>query len=124
MQDNDQSAYLRATAIFKRGLKASSNGVHRTLNRAPKGKGWVPCRNAPTGMMCKPDKVREAIGYFKAAYDVFPDIVALNQIALSYEMLGEFEEARPYFQKMKEQALRQNMPAYVGAAEAGLGRMG
>jgi len=32
-----------ATAIFKLGVKASRAGIHRALNRAPKGKGWVQC---------------------------------------------------------------------------------
>ena len=39
-----------------------------------------------------------------------PDIVALNQIALGHEMLGEFEAARQHF-------------TYVEAAEAGLARL-
>lgn len=55
----DPERYAQATVLFKRGMKASSVGVHRTLNRPPKGKGWVPCPNAPEGMFCRPDKVRE-----------------------------------------------------------------
>ena len=48
-----------ATVIFKLAVKASSAGVHRTLNRAPKGKGWMQCVNSPAGVMCRPEKVRE-----------------------------------------------------------------
>ena len=83
----------RATALFKLAVKANSSAVHRTLNRPPKGKGWIQAANSPTGLMCRPAKVREAIELF----DEFPDIVALNQIALAYEMLGEFEAARMNF---------------------------
>jgi hypothetical protein len=53
----------------------------------------------------------------------FPDIVALNQIALAHEMLGEFEAARSYFTKMRQQALSEENPAYVQAAERGLARL-
>jgi tetratricopeptide (TPR) repeat protein len=118
----DQSRYREATAIFKLGVKANSGGVHRTLNRKPKGKGWVQCRNSPVGVMCRPDKVRESIEYFKKAYEIFPDIVALNQIALAYEMIGEFEAAREYFVLMKEQAEREANAAYLKAAELGFER--
>lgn len=93
--------YREATAVFKLALKVSSNAVHRTLNRPPKGKGWVQCRNGPEGLMCRPDKVRESIEHFKKAYEIFPDIVALNQIALAYEMIGEFDAARQHFSLMK-----------------------
>jgi hypothetical protein len=51
------------------------------------------------------------------------DIVALNQIALGHEMLGEFEAARQRFTRMREQALAESMGAYVQAAEAGLVRL-
>ena len=54
--------------------------------------------------MCRPDKVREAIEHFKRAYDVCPGIVALNQIALAHEMIGEVRAARGYYFLMKEQA--------------------
>ena len=50
------------------------------------------------------------------------DILALNQIALAYEMLGQFEAARKHFARMREQALAQNIAAYVQAAELGLAR--
>lgn len=110
-------------AVFKLALKASSKGVHRTLNRPPKGKGWVQAVNSPTGLMCRPAGVREAIELFAKAYQEFPDIVALNQIALAYEMLGEFEPARTYFIKMRTQAESENNAAYRQAAELGLSRI-
>jgi tetratricopeptide (TPR) repeat protein len=118
----DQSKYRQATAVFKLGLKANSKGVHRTLNRKPKGKGWVQCRNSPTGIMCRPDKVGESIEHFKKAYEIYPDIVALNQIALAYEMVGELEMARQQFLLMKEQAQHEQNSAYLNAAELGLER--
>jgi hypothetical protein len=123
MSEIDREKYQRATAIFKLGVKASNAAVHRTLNRTPKGKGWVPCFNAPAGVMCRPEKVRESIAHFKAAYDIYPDIVALNQIALSYEMLSEVDAARDYFTRMRQQALEQNNSAYVQAADFGLRRL-
>ena len=113
-----------ATEIFKLALKASKAGIHRTLNRAPKGKGWVQCINAPAGVMCRPEKVRESIELFVRAYQMFPDIVALNQIALGHEMLGEREAAQAHFTRMREQAIAENLAAYVQAAEAGLARLG
>ena len=39
MPEFDESKYKEATAVFKRGVKANSAGMHRTLNRPPKGKG-------------------------------------------------------------------------------------
>jgi hypothetical protein len=113
----------RAMVFFKLAAKASSVGIHRTLNRSPKGKGWVQAINAPAGLMCRPAKVRESIDLFVKAYQEFPDIVALNQIALAHEMLGEFEAARSHFTKMREQALVEANPAYVQAAELGLARL-
>ena len=50
--------FQEATVFFKLGVKANRTGVHRTLNRPPKGKGWVPCRNMPEGMLFR----HEAIG--------------------------------------------------------------
>lgn len=117
-------ARREATEIFKLGLKASKAGIHRTLNRAPKGKGWVQCVNAPAGLMCRPEKVRESIELFARAYQTFPDIVALNQIALGYEMLGEREAARAHFVRMRERAIAENLSPYVRAAESDLGRLG
>jgi hypothetical protein len=111
-----------ATVVFKLALKANAKAFHRTLNRAPKGDGWVQCRNAPEGMMCRPGKVRESIELFQKAYAIFPDIVALHQIALSHEMMGEFAAARDHFLAMKEQAGREGIPAYVQAADLGLER--
>ena len=61
----------RATAIFKLGLKASRAGIHRTLNPAPRGAGWVQCVNSPAGVMCRPEKVRESIEHFERAYQEF-----------------------------------------------------
>ncbi len=118
----DPIRHQAATAVFKLGLKASSSGVHRTVNQDPKGKGWVQCKNAPKGMMCKPEKVKESIEYFKIAYEIFPDIVALNQIALGYEMLGENEKAKEYYTRMKSQAERESNEAYTRAAEQGIVR--
>ena len=112
-----------ATAIFKLGVKASRSGIHRALNRAPKGKGWVQCINSPVGVMCRPEKVRESVEYFARAYRTFPDIVVLNQIALGHEMLGEFEAARQHFTRMRERALAENIPGYVQAAGSGLARL-
>lgn len=73
--------------------------------------------------MCRPEKVRESIAHFTRAYQTFPDIVALNQIAIAHEMLGELEAARHHFTRMREQALAENIPAYAQAAEAGLARV-
>jgi tetratricopeptide (TPR) repeat protein len=72
--------------------------------------------------MCKPDKVKEAIEYFKKAYEIFPDIVALNQIALAYEFIGEKSVALDYFRRMKAQAEVDNNAAYSQAAELGISR--
>src|SRR5688572_30030551 len=119
----DPAKRQEAMAIFKLAAKASSNAVHRTLNRPPKGKGWVQCVNSPAGVMCRPDKVREAIEYFRKAYAVFPDVVALYQIALHYEMIGELENAREHFMRVKAQVEREANPAYsayVNAAQLGL----
>jgi tetratricopeptide (TPR) repeat protein len=65
---------------------------------------------------------RAAIELFKRAYEIFPDIVAVNQIALAYEMIGEFEAARRYFLLMHEQAARETNAAYLQAAAIGLER--
>lgn len=119
----DPDTRREATVIFRLGVKASSAGIHRTLNRAPKGKGWVQCVNSPAGVMCRPQKVRESIILFTQANQICPDIVALNQIALAHEMLGEFEAARQHFTRMREQALAEGVPAYVQAAELGLARV-
>ena len=124
MSEFDPVRYKEASVVFKRGLKASSAGIHRTLNRAPKGKGWVQCKNAPEGVLCRPAKVKESLGYFKTAYEICPNIVALNQIALGHEMIGESEEARAYFSLMKEQAQREDYEAYRIVAEMGLQRLG
>lgn len=120
----DPIRYQKATVVFKRGLKASRAGIHRTLNRAPKGKGWVRCSGACEGIFCKPAKVKESIDFFKAAHEIFPDIVSLNQIALAYELLGEIQEAGTWFLRMKEQAEREGNAAYLNAAELGLRRVG
>lgn len=119
---SDESRYQEATALFKRGVKVSTAAVHRTVNRRPKGKGWVQCVNAPAGMMCRPDKVRESIEHFKKAYDVFPGLVALNQIALAHEMLGELLAARGYYLLMKEQAESESDSSYLDTADLGLSR--
>ena len=95
-------------------LSLSSNaGIHRALNRPPKGKGGVQCVNAPAGVMCRPEKVRESIEHFARAYQTFPDIVALIQIALGYEMLGELGAAREHFERMRDEALALSLAAYV-----------
>ena len=112
--------------FIKAALKASGRAVHRTLNRPPKGKGWVQCVNSPAGVMCRPDGVREAIEQFKKAYAIFPDVVAIYQIALHYEMIGELEAAREHFVRVKAQVEREAKPAYaayVQAAELGLSRL-
>ena len=96
--------------------------MHRTLNRDPRGKGWVRCGGIFEGLMCKPDRVKEAIEYFKIVYEVFPEIVALNQIALAYEAVGENQLAVEYYRQMKDQARLENNDAYIQAAELGLGR--
>jgi hypothetical protein len=123
MSDSDRDNRREATAIFKLGVKASKAGIHRTLNQPPRGKGWVQCFNSPVGIMCRPEKVRESIQHFQRAYQTIPDIVALNQIALAHEMLGEFEAARQYFSQMQKQARAENITAYVEAAQLGLARL-
>ena len=110
--------------LFKQGMKASSVGVHRTLNRPPKGKGWVPIANYPEGVFCRPEKVRESIDWFQRAYAILPDIVVLNQIALGYEMIGEVEEARAWFVRVREQAEREGNEPYRQSAEMSLKRLG
>jgi hypothetical protein len=71
-----------------------------------------------------PSKRPEATVHFKKGYATFPDIVALNQIALAHEMLGEFEAAMRYFLLMKEQAQREANPAYLKAANLAFARIG
>lgn len=124
MTPSEQARYREATAIFRMALKASQLAVHRTLGRPPKGKGWVQCHNSPPGLMCRPQKLREALALFQKAYDIFPDIVAVNQLALGYEMLGETDIALRFFRQMHEQARREENAAYVQAAEVGLARLG
>lgn len=111
-----------ATEVFKLANKTMESGMHRTVNREPKGKGWVHCAMGVKGMMCKPDKVKESIELFAIAYEVFADIVALNQIAIAYEIIGEKQEAAGYFKRMKDQAEREKDDIYSQAAEAGLAR--
>ena len=118
----DPIRYKAATAVFKLATKTTDAGVHRTLNREPNGKGWVQCVNSPTGLMCRPDKVREGIEYFRIAYEIWPDIVSLNQIALGYEMIGETAEASEAFEKMLAQAEAEHNSAYLDAAQRGLER--
>ena len=113
-----------ALAVFKLGMKANAVGVHRTLNRPPKGEGWVQCVNSPAGVMCRPATVRESIEHFKKAYSIFPDIVALYQVALAYEMLGELEPAREHFVLVKAQAEKEANAAYRQGAELGIQRLG
>jgi hypothetical protein len=113
MSEVDRGKRREATAFFKLGFKANKAGIHRALNRPPKGQGWMQCVNSPAGVMCRPEKVREAIEHFARAYQTLPDIVALNQIALGHEMLGEFEAAHRHFARIREQALAENIPAYV-----------
>jgi tetratricopeptide (TPR) repeat protein len=122
MTQFDPIRHKAATAIFKMALKTLESGMHRTLNRDPKGKGWVSCAPHFEGIWCRPDKVEEAIEYFKIAYEVFPDIVALNQIAIAYETLGKYPLAIDFFARMKEQANLEGNDVYVQAADAGLGR--
>jgi len=111
-----------ATEVFKLANKTMESGMHRTVGRDPKGKGWIPCEFGVEGMMCRPGKVTEAIELFRIAYEVFPDMVALNQVALAYEIIGDKKSATEYFGKMKEQAGRENDDVYAQAAEAGLAR--
>ena len=114
----------RAMAFVKLAIQANSKGVHRTLNRPPKGKGWVQCVNAPAGILCRPERVRESIEHYKTAYSIFPDIVALYQIALAHEMLGEAREARERSLELKSQAAREGNASYGKAADALLARLG
>jgi hypothetical protein len=113
-----------AMALFKLARNADSKAVHRTLNRPPRGKGWVQGVNMPEGLMCRPDKVREAIELYRRSYAIFPDIVVLNQIALAYEMIGDLDAAREYALLMKAQAEREGNAAYVHGAERSLARLG
>jgi tetratricopeptide (TPR) repeat protein len=109
--------------FVKLAIKANSKGVHRTLNRPPKGKGWVPCANGPAGLFCRPDALRESIEHYRKAYSIFPDIVALYQIALAHEMLGEAPLAREHFRLVAAQAANEGNAAYAQAARIGLGRL-
>ncbi len=120
--DIDPIRHKAATTVFKLAAKTLEAGMHRTLNRPPKGKGWVPCATGPEGIMCRPEKVKEAIEYCKIAYEIHPDIVALNQIALGYEVIGDPESAVVYFRDMERQAEHEDNIAYLGAARAGITR--
>lgn len=71
MKKFDPIRHKAATAVFKLAVKTSESAIHRTVNREPKGKGWVQCQNAAKGMMCKPEKVKESIEYLKIAYEVY-----------------------------------------------------
>ena len=122
MDITDPIKYKAATAVFSLANKTHSSGYHGTLNREPKGRGWVQCLGAASGAMCKLVKINEAVEYYKIAYEIYPDIVALNQIALGYEMLGEKSQAIEYFILMKEQAEKENNEAYLQAAELGINR--
>lgn len=122
MSEFDQVRNKAATAVFKLAIKTLESGMHRTLDRDPIGKGWVGCEGVFEGLMCKPARVKEAIEYFKIAYEVFPDIVALNQIALAYESVGEEKLAVEYYERMKDQAELEKDDAYIQAAALGLGR--
>jgi hypothetical protein len=117
------AARRRAMAVFKLGMKASSKAAHRTLNRPPKGKGWVQCLNAPEGIMCRPDGLRESIEHYRKSYAIFPDIVVLWQVALAFEMLGERAAAAEHFSQVAEQARRESNSAYLQGAEQGLQRV-
>lgn len=122
MSKFDPIRHKAATAIFKLAIKTQESGMHRTLDRDPKGKGWVKCVGIFDGLTCKPDKIKEAIEYFKIGYEVFPDIVALNQIALAYESVGEEQLAVRFYQRMKDQAQTENNDAYIQTAKLGIGR--
>ena len=110
-------------AVFKLARNAESKAVHRTINRPPKGKGWVQGVNMPEGLMCRPDKVREAIALYRKAYEILPDIVFLNQVAIAHEMIGELESARESVLLMKAQAEREGNAPYLRGAELQLARL-
>ena len=122
MDITDPIKYKAATAVFSLANKTNNSGFHGTSNKEPKGKGWVQCLNSVKGVMCKPEKINEAIEYYKIAYEIYPDIVALNQIALGYEMIGENSKAKKYYIVMKEQATKENNGVYEEAAESGINR--
>jgi tetratricopeptide (TPR) repeat protein len=123
MADVNRQKFQKAAPLFKAAAKASSRAVHRTLNRPPKGKGWVQCVNMPEGMMCRPEGVRESIEHYRKAYAIFPDIVILNQIGLGLEMLGELEAAAREYALVREQAEREANAAYLQGAELSLKRV-
>jgi hypothetical protein len=122
MNEQEKIRYNAATAVFKLAVTTFNSGVHRTLNIKPKGQGWVQCegKDSPHGLMCKPDKVRTSIEYFKIAYEIFPDIVALNQIAIAHEILGEADRAYESYQRMKVQAEVERNKTYSEAADHGM----
>ena len=122
MTISDPIRYKAAFAVFKLAVKTENSGIHRITNREPKGKGWVQCKNEPQGIMCKPDKVLEAIEYYKIACEIYPGIVALNQIAVKYLLLGEKSKAKEYFTKLKEQAEKENNEIYLQGALEGIRR--
>ena len=113
-----------AMEVFKLSRKADAKAVHRTVNRPPKGKGWVQGVNMPEGLMCRPEGVRESIELYRKAYAIFPDIVLLNQIAIAYEMIGELESARESALLMKAQAEREGNKVYAQGADMQLARLG
>ena len=122
MKSHSATRRKAATAVFRLANKTMESGMHRTLDREPKGKGWVDCASEFKGMKCRPEKVKEAIELFDIAYEILPDIVALNQIALGYETIGKKKKATNYFKRMKHQAERENNDAYIQAAEVGMAR--
>ena len=118
----DPIRHKAAAAVFRLAIKTQESGMHRTLDRDPKGRGWVRCGGIFEGIMCKPDKVKEAIEYFQIAYEVFPDIVTLNQIALAYESVGEEQLAVECYKRMKDQAQLEDNDVYIQTAELGIAR--
>ncbi|MDJ0740497.1 MAG: hypothetical protein QNJ91_12320 [Gammaproteobacteria bacterium] len=122
MPDVDPIRYNAATAVVHLAARTFDSAVHRTRNRAPTGEGWVQCVNSPDGVLCRPDKVREAIAYLEIAYEVWPDIACLNQIALGYEMLGETTSAHEHFAQLHAQALAESDATYRAAALRGIER--
>jgi hypothetical protein len=122
MTDFDPTRHKAATAVFRLATGTFEPGMHRTPNREPKGKGWVPGKFGPHGIACRPDKVAEAGEYFRIGYAVFPGIVALNQVALAFEILGDTTAAAAFDARTRKQADTQDNPADAQAAEMGLQR--
>ena len=114
--DTDKIRYNAASVVFRQGTKIYDKGIHRTLSEEPKGKGWVLSVLPDIEIFCKPEKIKEAIEYFKIAYEIHPNLTYINHIANGYEIIGDKALTKKYYDKIKTQAENENNDAYLNAA--------